>query len=58
MNIHIYIYITSSKQALNDEDDGNNHLFKSGHSMNIYLFFLLSTDTEHFTFLFNEFKLN
>lgn len=31
----IYIYITSSKQALNDKGDGNNHLFKSGHSMNI-----------------------
>lgn len=61
--IHKYILPLPSRH-LNDKADGHNRLFRSGHSMNIYqrkwIFFscLFSTDTEHFTFLFNEFKLN
>lgn len=52
-------------QALNDKGDGHNHLFRSGHSMNIYqrkcilvvLFYFLQI-LNILPFLFNEFKLN
>lgn len=66
MYIHICISITSSKQALNYKGDGHKHLFTTRHSMNMFKttkmiffsFLLFSTDTEHFTSLFKEFKLN